>query len=196
MDCRKTTWEGQTPKHRYFTLTTLHGFIVSKSTTVDATADNCDYAYKNEAETVIYRRFTKEGKYYIKVLNALGYSLPSGVNIKSGSGWVTRMSQKKLSAYPLLAFFKLYNDYMSQSQRFNTSILSSVLYSIKYGTDTTYWDHNTGEINTSALNAMFANLKLCYENDYFTSAWQSAGNPLANIENIATIDVPGQGYNY
>ena len=37
---------------------------------------------------------------------------------------------------------------------------------------------------------MFGQVLLCYENDYFTSAWQSAGNPLATIENVNIVDVP------
>lgn len=95
-----------------------------------------------------------------------------------------------MSAYPVLAFFKLYNDYMSQSQRFNTSALSSLLQNIKYNKTVSGQYSTTGAMTYLALNVLFSNLFLNYENDYFTSAWQSPNTPLNAVESINTAIVP------
>ena len=129
----KTSWEGYTPLHRYFTFGTLMSFLLdpSISTTTGATQANCDFTHVASG-TRRYDLFTKKGKYFIKVLNALGYAIPSDVDLTNGTSWHTNERVRKLSAYPLLCFFKLYNDYMSQSQRFNTSQLSNILNAVKY----------------------------------------------------------------
>ena len=192
----KTTMEGQTPHHRYITIGGLDEFIRSYcTTTTGATATNADYTYKNSSGTVVYNLFTKTGKYWVKVLNALGYALPSNVDLQTSSTWNTTVKTTKLSAYPILAFFKLYNDYMSQSQRFNTSTLSDVLYRIKNGIAYSgMWNTSTGEIYAAGVNAMFSNLFLNYDNDYFTSAWQNPNTPLNAVESVNTV--PGVDVRY
>ena len=188
----KTAWEGYTPRGRYFTVGSLHGFIKSTCvTTTGATASNSVYTYVDTSGTVIYNVFTKVGKYYVKVLNALGYALPSYVDEQSSSQWVAQMANYKLSAFPLLAYFKLYNDYMSQSQRFNSSQMSNVLTAIKYiKAYTGIWNYATGEILPGALSLLFGSVRLNYENDYFTSAWQSPNAPINSIESINQVIVP------
>ena len=166
----KNTFEGQTPHQRWLTIYSLHQFIVNSCTTSSgATGTNCDYSYNDASGNPVYLLYTKEGKYYMKVLNALGYSAPQGADIQTSSVWYTAIRNIKLSAYPLLAFFKLYNDYMSQSQRFNTSALSDVLLRIKNGIAYSgFWVNTTGEVLPGAIFAMFSNLLLNYGNDYFT----------------------------
>lgn len=190
----KTTWEGQTPHHRWFTVRSLDYFIRNQcvDSNLSATAINADYSWKDTNGLDTYGRFSTVGRYWVKVLNALGYALPQGVDLRTTSTWYTDTSTTKLSAYPLLAFFKLYNDYMSQSQRFNTSIVSSTLNNIKYNIAISgTWVASTGEILSGCLQILFANFFLNYENDYFTSAWQRANNPLNNVESVASVDVPG-----
>lgn len=188
----KTTWEGVTPHGRFFTLSILHTFIANYCcTTTDATSTNTKYTFIDANGNTVYNLFTPAGKYYVKVLNCLGYALPSGVDLRPSSIWATRLSSKLISAYPFLAFVKLYNDYMSQSQRFNTSSLSNALNAIKYGrTLATVWNSGNGVISAQGIGIMFQSVLLCYENDYFTSAWQSANNPLSSVENVSTMDIP------
>lgn len=189
----KTVFEGQTPKLRYITYGNLMGFynLSSVSTTASVTSANCDFSYVNSAGTTIYAKLTKYGKMCNKVLNALGYAIPQGADFRTTSTWYGGLRTSKLSAMPLLAFFKLYNDYMSQSQRFNTSALTDALYKIKHGlTDTNLWTASTGSIAPSGIKILFDNLKLAYENDYFTSAWQKPNTPLSATENVANTDVP------
>lgn len=189
----KTSWEGQTPHHRYITLEDLYDFIVSSGnvTTTGATQSNCDFVRLNSSGAAGYYLLTNKGRYYVKVLNSLGYTLPQNVDLQTGSWWMTTGKSIKLSAYPLLAFFKLYNDYMSQSQRFNTSTLSDILQKIKYGKTLTGFTPSTGRIAANLIQSMFSNLLLNYENDYFTSAWQNPNAALAGVDNILQASVPG-----
>lgn len=196
----KTAWEGYTPHNRYITVGTLHAFVKGTcvAPTVDgvsATSANSVYSYVDTSGTPVYNIYTKVGKYYCKVLNALGYALPSNVNEQTGSQWSSTMSSVKLSAFPLLAYFKLYNDYMSQSQRFNSSQMSNILNAIKYmKAYTGIWNNQTGEIYNGALSNLFGAVRLNYENDYFTSAWQTPNNPINSVESVNSVYATGQGY--
>ena len=193
----KTAWEGNTPVQRYFTMESLANFVVNFCITAGTSA-NTEFTYTTAAGTLTYKTFTKRGKYWIKVLNALGYALPSAVDLQTGSTWMTTIAPLKLSAYPLLAFFKLYNDYMSQSQRFNTSPLTNLLNAIKHGRLISgSYTPSTGEITHVCLQTMFNNLLLNYENDYFTSAWQAANTPLGSTYDfISGSEVPGSSSSY
>ena len=193
----KVSWEGSTPIQRCVTVGDIHNFINSYCTTsVGVNATNCQYTYVDASGTVIYRRWTNKGRYWVKILNALGYACPENVDLQTTSTWYTTIKDIKLSAYPLLAFFKLYNDYMSQSQRFNISQLSSFLQNVKYNKSVAaQYTPSTGLITYYGLNSMFSNLFLNYENDYFTSAWQSPNIPLAGVpENIDSASIPGNGF--
>lgn len=187
----KTSWEGQTPVQRYTTPYDLALYVANNcGTTTGATATNCDFIFTNSSGTKNYYIFTPVGRYIIKILNALGYALPQGVDTQANSAWMTTVGPTKLSAYPLLAFFKLYNDYMSQSQRFNTSQLSNILNCVKYGKSVTGYTPATGQIGHYCIRDMFANLFLNYENDYFTSAWQNPNNALGDDSNLNSVPVP------
>lgn len=190
----KSTWEGQTPHHRYITVYELHLFIGNYcTTTTGATAQNSVYTYVNSSGVTTHSVFTPAGRYYVKVLNALGYSLPQGVDSQTSSTWNNTVGKTKLSAYPLLAFFKLYNDYMSQSQRFNSSALSQFLQCVKYGKTITGYTPSSGAIGNLGIKTLFDNLFLNYENGYFTSAWATPNNAISNQESIVGSDVPGLG---
>lgn len=187
----KTSWEGQTPVQRTFNVSQLFQFLNSTGISDTGTQANADFSYITSAGAVSYRKFTKAGRYYAKVLNALGYAIPQGVDQQTTSVWYTTTRSTKLSAMPLLAFFKVYNDYMSQSQRFNTSQLSSALYKIKYGIQFSGYTPSTGAMTYQVLSLLFSNLFLNYENDYFVSAWQNPNAALAGFDDTITVDVPG-----
>lgn len=188
----KTSWEGTTPVQRYFTVEYLTNFIITYcTTTTGANQNNSVFTYTDSNGQTVYNVFTQKGKYYVKILNALGYTLPQGVDLQANSTWKTNTKNTKLSAYPLLAYFKLYNDYMSQSQRYNSSVLSDTLRKIKYNIAITNLYATTGELTNTCLNTLFTWLFLNYENDYFTSAWQQPNNAINSIENVASSNIPG-----
>ena len=189
----KTSFEGVTPLPRYFTIQDFHVFVaVYCCTSSGATAENAQYIYINGNGLTEYRVFTKQGRYFVKLMNCLGYSLPQGVDRRSDSQWTAKVADKHLPAYPLLAFLKLYNDYMSQSQRFNTSALSNALLFIKYNKSLSGYSPSTGRISSELINNMLSAVRLSYDNDYFTSAWQSPNEPLYDSqESINQVNVPG-----
>ena len=162
----KTTWEGVSPVGRFFTLEGLSYFYRTNCLDLNATATatNCDISWIDSNNVVQYGKFSNEGKYYNKVLNSLGYCYPENTNLKTGSDWKTRINAIKVSAYPLLAFAKLYNDYMSQSQRFNTSALSSLLQNVKYGKSMTGFTPSTGVLDSSLINTILSIYKTRIKN--------------------------------
>ena len=186
----KTAFEGLTPHQRYITADDIFNFLYYNCLVTTNVANSSEFTYLNGSGTTTYNVFTDKGKYYVKVLNALGYALPSNVDLQSSSYWTSTLSKMKFSAYPLLAFFKLYNDYMSQSQRFNTSALSAFLKNVRYGLSATGWNNSTGNITNVGMKTLFDNLKLNYENDYFISAWQTANNAINSIDTISSAPVP------
>lgn len=143
-----------------------------------ASASNSQFTFIDSNGNVGYRLFTDKGRYVVKVLNALGYSIPQGVDLSTGSNWLSTEGSYNLSAYPLLAFFKAYNDYMSQSQRFNISALSAFLRGVKQNKSVGGYYPATGQIDYNGISLLFDNLYLCYDNDYFTSAWRYPVSPL------------------
>lgn len=188
----KTTWEGITPTNRYITITELSYFFRTYClTTTGATSTNADYAYIDANGNNVYMIFTTQGKYWTKVMNSLGFALPEGVDLRSTSYWSQNIKTTPLSFYPVLAFFKLYNDYMSQSQRFNTSALSNILQCVKYGKSVSGYTPATGACSSLVLKNMFDCLFLNYENDYFTSAWQNPNTALNAVESISSAPIPG-----
>lgn len=194
----RTTWQGVTPKGRYITLEELSFFYRNYclDTNATATAVNCDISWLDSSGNPAYGVFSNEGRYYNKILNSLGYVFPQNTNLKTGSAWKTRISALRVSAYPLLAFAKLYNDYMSQSQRFNTSNLSYFLQCVKYDKSVSGYTTSTGNISSIGLVTLLSYIRLNYENDYFTSAWQNPNFPLNASEGITTVSVPGIGNDY
>lgn len=186
----KTVWQGQTPVQRSITLAELFNFILAY--TQSGTSSSYDIKYEDSNGTMTYVTLTNRGRYFVKILNSLGYSIPQNVNLVVSGNWLNNIGSIKLSAYPILAFFKLYNDYMSQSQRFNSSTLSSILKNIQFNkTITNLYSSTTGVLTASCLTSMFTSLFLNYENDYFTSAWQNPNNALNSVENVNTGLVPG-----
>ena len=193
----KRVYEGENTKFRSFTVNTLVQFYLygcsgSLMTTVGASATNSQFTYVDSAGVTQYLLFTDKGRYFNKVLNSLGYTLPQGVDLQTSGSWLAGEGSKVLSAYPLLAFFKAYNDYMSQSQRFNVSALSAFLRGVRQGKSVGGYTPATGQIDYNGLTWMFDNLFLCYDNDYFTSAWRYPVSPLGvgTEPQLSQSDVP------
>lgn len=190
-------WEGHTCASRYITWAALCDFVINVCSTQSSAATasaSTDFTYIASNGTRTYCKLTHTGKYYVKVLNALGYNLPQNVSYVSGSNFLQNVAGTYLSALPLLAFFKAYNDYMSQSQRFNSSQLTAFLNNIKHDIAVTgLYTATYHEITSSGLNRLFSNLFLQYENDYFTSAWRYPSNPIGITDNGYSLSVKSSG---
>lgn len=200
----KTLWEGSNTHPRQIKAQELAKFIVNYCATasyshptegeVEADANNCDFGYYTASGTLKWMFFTPKGRYWVKILNALGYAVPQNMSLQSDISTSWPFGNTYLNAYPLLAFFKLYNDYMSQSQRYNTSDLSQFLKLVKHGTTTNGFVPGTGEILATGMKRMFDLLKLNYDNDYFTSAWLNPNSPLGSLDSTSSVSVPGSTF--
>lgn len=186
-------FEGSTPVLRHITGFNLFSFMNGNCfTSTGATAANAQLIYTASDGSTAYRVMTDKGRYWLKILNQLGYAVPQQVDLQANSLWRTGFGAKKFSMLPLLCFFKLYNDYLSQSQNYNNSLLSSYLQAIKYNKaiPNTGYNPQTGALDAGILAAMFGELRLQYENDYFTSAWLDPNRPLLGNAMVNTIRVP------
>lgn len=186
----KTTWEGVTPSSRYISYFDFVTFLNGYNVTNGGSSTDYDYSYVNSSGVVTYRKFSQYGKFVIKVLYALGYTIPQNINLQTTSNWYTEFADVNISALPLLCFVKAYNDYMSQSQRFNSSALTALMREVKYNLSSANYYNTTHRITPSGLSSIFSNIKLCYENDYFTSAWQKPNSALNANESLLSGSVP------
>lgn len=195
----KTIWEGSNTHPRQIPVMELAKYIINEcsasavtigGSSVTATSGNCDVRYTDASGASKYALLTSAGKYCVKVLNALGYAIPQGIDLRTSSTWATTVGATLLSAYPLLAYFKAYNDWMSQSQRYNTSALSQWLKNVRHGVTTTGYVPGTGQIQSAGIKICFDNLKLCYDNDYFTSAWLNANSALGTLDALGSFGAP------
>lgn len=123
-----------------------------------------DWMVKNSSGTNTYRKFkTAQQKYQLKVMNALGYALPQNSTVQTSAS-------VSLNAMPLLCFGKAYNDWMSQSQRYNSSSLTTFLRSVKEDKGTTGYNNGSHRVLHDGISIILDSVVLQYENDYFVSA--------------------------
>lgn len=194
----KTVFEGTTPVFRYFTLSYLVNMFTSTSFGLSSsgTSQNADFVVTDSSGVVKYFVFTAKGRYFNKVLNSLGYSLPENPNLQSSSNWNSTVGSYRLSAYPLLAFAKAYNDWMSQATRYNNSQLTLLLHNIKHNVAMSGLYSQAGNITATGIYTILDSILLNFESDYFTSAWQSPNSSLGvqgSAEQLTAFDVPYTG---
>lgn len=190
----RTTWLSSTPTLRYITPEDVLKVFINynqNNTATGASATNYDITYTDPNGNQAYRLLLPRGRFFQKVLNSLGYVIPENADLQSGSAWLAGFGAKKLSAMPLLAFLKAYNDYMSQSQRYNSSTLTNYLNKIRQGVNVSNV-YSNGHVIVNGLVTMLAQVILSYENDYFTSAWEEATSPLEDQEGISRVLTPVQ----
>lgn len=185
----KTVYEGSSPDIRKISYTDYITVFLDSAVSITCNAtDAFDFTYVNSAGIRIYRMFTNRGRYYYKILTSLGYKFPSNVDLQSSSAWKSVYGTKYLNLLPFLCFVKVYNDYMSQSQRFNTNAITTILHYVRYNkTYSSYYNASTHTLTTAAVLVMLAAIRVGYENDYFTSAWEQPESPIGTIQDISTV---------
>ena len=133
----------------------------------------------------LYCELTPYGRWCYKFLSSLGYQIPFNgsfyldENQKSDGSWQAGAGTKKLNALPLLCALKAYNDWMSNSAKFDISPLTYYLLCVRQnktilvngGSESGLYDPSTGEISMGLINQFLSYVRLVYENDYFTSGW-------------------------
>lgn len=123
---------------------------------------------ESENETRVY---TPLGRYAVDVLNCLGYQIDwSSLYNTEGNGNIT------MSALPLLAYVKIYTDYLENT---NFSPVNSLQ---------TLFKGANKELNISDLTFLFTYaLYASYENDYLTASWSNPSQPYQNVQSTFTI---------
>ncbi len=116
-------------------------------------------------------KYTTLGRYAVDVLNCLGYQVDwSCLKDTNSSANIT------LSALPLLAFVKIYTDYLE-----NTNFSPyTPLQGLFKGANKT--------ISLSDLTSVFQHaLYASYENDYLTSSWSNPSSPYNSVKSSVLI---------
>lgn len=198
------TWKGSASASRYMDMQVIlglftssgNGYINTVTATNVASGAWYDITYIDNAGTQRYYALTSKGKFVMKVLNALGYVWHEGIDLQTGSAYMNSgLYNSNLSALPILAFAKAFNDWMSISQRYNFSTLTSILEDIKNDKTVTisgssYYASSSHKITWRVLATLFEALRVCYENDYFTSAWQDPNSPVGSGSTYNGMTVP------
>lgn len=140
----------------------------------DATQAKHDIVFKGASTT--YKRFTPAGRIGIKILESLGYK----VNWNSSD-------TTKFSALPLLALAKVYTDWYFPSAYTNNTDYSRLLLLCNYD-NTTSLELTWQDVSRILQQCLF----VCYDSDYFTSAWDNPTQPGAG--KVSNYKIPNLDY--
>lgn len=135
-----------------------------------------------------YFTFTWLGKYLYKILRSLGYDISQFVDFKKNPTDPVVNSHLVLNAFPLLCYFKMYADLMLPTSYYQTSPLLALLHAIK--SKNSDYVNSAGFIKNEKVHDVLSILvKVFYDSDYFTSAWQSPNSPLTSaLPSITTFE--------
>ncbi|UPW41503.1 major capsid protein [Dipodfec virus UA23Rod_920] len=126
-----------------------------------------DFVYYPSATAPVYRRFTANGRYVYKILQLLGYSFTQAM-LQSGT-----INSIKLNALPFLCFLKAFNDWMSLSSIYDSSLITTFLRNVRNGGDIT-------TILSNFLPNLARIVRPLVGSDFFTSAYNSYNQSVAN----------------
>lgn len=155
-------------------------------TTTGADASTYDIVAQSE----VYYRFTAPGRIANKLLESLGYKVNWNI-----------YDETPFSALPLLALAKVYVDWYFPNVYTNDVNYNKILALLNY-------DNNAAELElTSDQVALILQqcIFVCYDSDYFTSAWDNPTMPgagkvsnydLPNLDYMANIRMNNTYYNY
>lgn len=156
-----------------------HTFVGEKFS-VRSTTGQPDFVVPGEQDgTTQPYKYTPLGRYAVDVLQCLGYQLDfSSLNKTDKTNDIT------ISALPLLAYVKIYVDYLENTNFGPNGYLQAVF----KGTNRV--------LSEAELTRLFANaLYATYENDYLTSSWSNPSQPYSSVlsqVNITDITVPNK----
>lgn len=153
-------------------MSTICNVLSGNNFSVNSTTGQPDFTLKSQSSgNTTPKKYTPLGRYAVDVLNCLGYQVDwSSLYDTSGDGNIT------LSALPLLAYIRIYTDYLE-----NTNFApSSNLLGLFRGANK--------ELLESDLTFLFANaLYSSYENDYLTSSWTTPSSPYGNVKSSVIL---------
>lgn len=129
-----------------------------------------------------YLRLTHKGKVLYNLLRGLGYTINRSIVFAKTTDTVgSKNGNVVLNAYPLLCYLKAYSDLLTPTAFYQTSALQKCLHSIKSLSTSDNFVDSSGFIKLSNMRSQIQSaLRVYYDSDYFTSAWQSTNSPLSS----------------
>lgn len=175
---------------RLFTDSSVQGFgglkLCSSVGTSSTVQGGFDFSVLVQGEDVpSYYRFTSAGKSVYHILCSLGYNF-NFIDLSNGSGTISHTLSNNYSALPLLCWFKLYLDYFIPSQLQPSSYIHQLF---NYLHEASAQDIATGNWFGDYLDLVrncFSQTLIYYQNNYFSSAWQSPNAVLSGLNNIGS----------
>lgn len=147
----------------------------------NSTSGQPDFIIKGtSSSTTQPKKYTPLGRYAVDVLNCLGYQVDwSSLYDASSDGNIT------MSALPLLAFIRIYTDYLENTNFSPLSSLSALFRGVNK------------ELVESDLTFLFSNaLYASYENDYLTASWSLPSSPYNDVHSDFVLTDTSQSYTY
>ena len=161
----------------------LVAFFTNQRNSSVSTAASYDFSlYNSGTSTTTYYKFTAAGRRAYKILRSLGY----------GVVWEQAVTSVNYSALALLAYLRVYVDWYSLSAYMDTQSYQVFLSWFKY--------HDPTQpliLDYQALITVFDYLeRVCYDGDYFTSAWDNPVSPNNGLfSNFLIPDITVTGNN-
>lgn len=125
-----------------------------------------------------YGKLTPKGRYWLKLLNALGYRWNFILKNTSATTWV--QEDIRFSLLPLLAFLRVYMDFYLPSQYLTGSY-------VKQYFDGLVYESHTHDEMIGQLYEVLNSVQLTYDDDYFTTAWRYPLSVLRNSTEVIRI---------
>lgn len=162
----------------------------------DERANSYDFVVYDNTTTpaaVGYRKFTTKGKYLYKLLVSLGYKIDFVLNGPTGLDF-------RHCALQFLCFLKVFYDWYYPSQYADDATSAKIKSLLNYSTYTVIDGASqfdiflTDQLFIDIINAVY---RVCYDSDYFVSAWD---NPVAPsngaYSNISIGDVTAENTSF
>lgn len=143
------------------------------------------------SDTVDFYLFdlTQKGRRLYKFFKMLGYDFReydrgTTFSVQDGKGF-------NINALSILAYCKIWTDYFLNIHMYNQDWLVGFLRAVKDGHDFTlsgvrFYNASTGLISDSAIWAIYNHIKVPFENNMLTNAWNAESSPLGISPNEAS----------
>ena len=145
------------------------------------------YGIQGENEGFVYYMMkpTFKGRQVLKIFESLGYKIPfiyqEAYNDFDTFHRDSNLHDRDVEALTLLSFSMLHKEFFAPSIYSNRLFINRLLQKFESAPTTSDQLRLSGEIIKNLLD----DIALTYEEDYFTQAWQTPSNVLADGENVA-----------
>lgn len=151
------------------------------------TLDDYDFSYcsnNSGAPSFIFKRLTTNGRRFYKFFKSLGYDFTMYNDANTYTSVMDAVPP--INALNILCFAKIWTDYFCNIHLYQSSVLVSLLRSIKDGNNFSisgysYYTANTGTLSNRAIESIFLETLVPIENTMYTNAWNSENSPIGDV---------------